>query len=198
MRNYNFKTVHRLGSRGGKPDGLGRRPEYRPEEGAGHSEQSILKSQHFQISIIHQKRSAQTALTSEKREPPSVRIMKLSDKEIIPTKESRFAAGHDIYALTDGLEPATGQTMVETGIGIGLPEGTSGRLATRSGKASKMGIAVRGGLIDADYAGEVKVILDNHGEADCLFKAGDQIGQLIIENIANADGMEVDDLGITE
>jgi len=56
--------------------------------------------------------------------------MKLSDKAIIPTKGSRFAAGHDIYALTDGMVPAKGQTMVETGIAIGLPEGTYGRLAT--------------------------------------------------------------------
>jgi len=64
--------------------------------------------------------------------------------------------------------------------------------------ASKMGIAVGGGVIDADYTGEVNVILRNHGEADCVFKAGDRIAQLIVENVANADAMEVDDLGITE
>jgi len=64
--------------------------------------------------------------------------MNLSDKATIPTKESRFAAGHDIYALTDGLVPAKGQTMVERGIAIGLPEGTYRRLAARSGMASKM------------------------------------------------------------
>jgi len=64
--------------------------------------------------------------------------------------------------------------------------------------ASKMGIAVGGGVIDADYTGEVKVILRNHGRADCVFKAGDRIGQLIIEKVANADAMEVEDLRITE
>jgi len=63
--------------------------------------------------------------------------------------------------------------MVERGIAIGLPEGTYGRLATTSGMASKMGIAVGGGVIDADYTGEVKVILRNHDEADCVFEAGD-------------------------
>jgi len=123
--------------------------------------------------------------------------MKLSDKAIIPTKESRFAAGHDIYALTDGLVPAKGQTMVETGIAIGLPEGTYGRLAARSGMASKMAVAV-GDVIDADYPGEVKVILRNHGKADCVFKTGDRIAQLIIEKVADADAMEVDDLEATE
>jgi len=64
--------------------------------------------------------------------------------------------------------------------------------------ASKMGIAVGGGVIDADYTGEVKVILRNHGEADCVFKTGDRIAQLIIEKVANADAMEVDDLETTE
>jgi len=148
--------------------------------------------------VIHQKGNPDTALVQEKCEPTSVRIMKLSDKAIIPTKGSQFVAGHDIYALTDGLVPAKEQTMVETGIAIGLPEGTYGRLAARSGMASKMGIAVGGGVIDAHYTGEIKVILRNHGEPDCWYKAGDRIAQLIIEKIANTDIREVDDLGTTE
>ena len=198
LTNYNFKIVYQLGSRGRKPNALSRRPEYRPEEGACHSEQSIMKSEHFQISVIHQRRTAETALIPEKREPTSLQIMKLSDKAIIPTKGSRFAAAHDIYALRNGLVPAKGQTMVETGIAIGLPEGMYGRLSSRSGMASKMGIAVGGGVIDADYTGEVKVILRNDGRVDCVFKAGDRIAQLIVEKVANANAMEVDDLGITE
>jgi len=88
--------------------------------------------------------------------------------------------------------------MVGPGIAIGLPEGTYERLAARSGMASKMRIALGGGVIDADYTGEVKVILRNHGEADCVFKVEDRIAQLIVEKVADADGMEVDDLGITE
>jgi len=55
LTNYNFKIVYRLESRGGKSDALSRRPEYRPEVGACHIEQSILKTEHYQISIIHQK-----------------------------------------------------------------------------------------------------------------------------------------------
>jgi len=98
LTNYNFKIVYRPGSRGGKPDALSRRPEYRPEEGAHHSEQSILKSEHIQISVNHQKPNAETALVPEKPEPTRLRIMKLSDKAIIPMKGSQFAAGHDIYA----------------------------------------------------------------------------------------------------
>jgi len=124
--------------------------------------------------------------------------MKLSDKAIIPTKGSRLAACHDIYGLTHGMVPAKGQTMVETGIAIGLPDGPYGRLAARSGMARKMAIAVGGGVIDTDYTGEVNVILRNHGEADCVLKAGVRIAQLRVEKVANADAPEVDDLGINE
>jgi len=85
------------------------------------------------------------------------------DKTIVPRKEARFMAGHDIYALTDSLVPAKGQVMVEMGILIRLPEGTYGRLAARSGMASNMGIAVGSSIIDADYTGEVKVTLQNPG-----------------------------------
>jgi len=198
LTNYNFKIVYLPESRGGKPDALSRRPEYCPEEGARHCEQAIQKSEHFQISVIHQKQSAEGGRIPETRESGNLRVMKLSDKAIIPTKGSRFAAGHDIYALTDGLVPAKGQTMVETGIAIELPEGTYGRLAARSGMASKMGIAVGGGVIDADCTRVVKVILRNRGEADGVFKGGDRIAQLIVEKVTNANTMEVEDLGITE
>jgi len=96
------------------------------------------------------------------------------------------------------MVPVTGQAMVETGIAIGLPEGTYGRLAARSGMACKRGIAVGGGVIDADYTGEVKVIVRNNGQAECSFKAGDRRAQLIIEKIADTHAMEVDNLGTTK
>jgi len=71
--------------------------------------------------------------------------------------------------------------LVDTGISIGLPSGTYSRLASRSGMASKHGIAVGGGVIDVDYTGEEKLILGNHGNTSYEFKAGDRIAQLIVE-----------------
>ena len=97
-----------------------------------------------------------------------------------------MAAGHDIYALKNGLIPAQRPMLVETRIAIGLPQGTYGRLAARSGMASKHGIAVGGGVIDADYTGEVRVILRNHGTSDYEFKAGDRIAQLIVKGSRQA------------
>ena len=64
--------------------------------------------------------------------------------------------------------------------------------------ASKNGIAVGGGMVDADYTGEVKVILRNHGTEDYQFKAGDRIAQLIVEKIQLDEAMEIDKLDETQ
>ena len=109
-----------------------------------------------------------------------------------------MAAVHDISALEEGFRPAKGQALVGTGIAIGLPKGTYGRLAARSGMASKNGIEVGGGVIYSDYRGEVKVILRNHGKEDYQFKAGDRITQLIVDRIQLDEAMEIAELNETE
>ena len=113
----------------------------------------------------------------------------------MPTKGSRMAAGHDIYTLNYGTIPAQRQMLVETGISIGLPKGTYGRLAARSGMASKQAMAVGGGVIDADYTGEIRVILRNQGTSDYEFKAGDRIAEHIVETIQTSEAVVVDKLG---
>ena len=116
----------------------------------------------------------------------------------IPTKGSRLAAGHDIYTLTDGTIPAQRQMLVDTGIAIGLPKGTYRGIAARRGLASKHGIAIGGGVIDADFRGEVKEILWNHGKNDYECKVGDRIAQLIVERIQTNKAIGVEQLVETE
>jgi len=94
-----------------------------------------------------------------------------------------MAAGPDISTLKDGTIPAQRQMLVDTGIARGLPRGTYGWLAARSGMANKHGIAGGGGVIDADYTREMKVILQNHCNTSYQFKAGERITQLIVEKI---------------
>ena len=107
LANLNFKIVYGLGSRGGKPDALSRWPEYRPEEGATHREQSILKPEHFERSCCHRKDRIQVGLVKRNAKTTNrLRIKRLSKQVIIPTKGSRMAAGHDIYALKNGTIPA--------------------------------------------------------------------------------------------
>ena len=79
----------------------------------------------------------------------------------MPTKGSDKAAGHHQYA-NEGTEiPARDQAVVGTGIAIGLPHDTYGRIALRSGLAVKYRLTTNAGVIDADYTGEVKVVLVN-------------------------------------
>jgi len=86
---------------------------------------------------------------------------------------------------------------VKIGLAVAVPEGTSGRIAPRSGLATK-GITVDAGVIDADYRGEVKVVLVNHGKLDYEGKIGERIAQLVVERIDDQDWMEVDGLDETE
>jgi len=199
LADYHFKIVYCLGKRRGKPDALSRRPEYRPEEGVKHSEQSILKPKHFQISLIHEDDEEEGYISEpELAIRNGVRVKRLSNKAILPTKGSRLAAGHDIYAISKFTILAQGQVLAEAGIAIGLPEGTYARIAPQRGLTSKKGIAINGGVIDADYTGEIRIIMINHGKADCRIQEGDRITQLIIDKINKSNIMEVDELELTE
>jgi len=115
LANFNFKIVYRPGSRGGRPDALSRRLQYRLEEGATHREETILIPEHFQVSLCHRKDRIQVSLVEEqKRITYWLRITRLQRNAIVPTKGSRMAAGHDIYALRDGTIPAQRQMLVDT------------------------------------------------------------------------------------
>ena len=110
----------------------------------------ILKPEHFELSVCHRKDRIQISLVRKKTPGGNrLRIKRLAKDAKLPTIGSRMAAGNDIYALEEGLIPAKGQTLVGTGIAMGLTKGTYGRLAARSGMASKNGRAVGGGVVDA-------------------------------------------------
>lgn len=99
------------------------------------------------------------------------------------------------FSLTATLPlqvPARGKALVKTDIAVICPPGTYGRVAPRSGLAWKNSIDVGAGVIDADYRGNVGVILFNHSDADFEVKKGDRIAQLILEKIVYADIEEVE------
>ncbi|KAI1640385.1 dUTPase-like protein [Biscogniauxia mediterranea] len=125
---------------------------------------------------------------------PPLLIKKLSDKARLPTRGSAFAAGYDLYASKETTIPARGKALVDTDIAIAVPAGTYGRIAPRSGLASKHFIDTGAGVIDADYRGQVKVLLFNHGEADFAVAEGDRVAQLVVERIYTPDVVEVAEL----
>ncbi|MCF6284107.1 MAG: dUTP diphosphatase [Candidatus Hydrogenedentes bacterium] len=119
----------------------------------------------------------------------------------LPAYETNQAAGMDLRAaVTEALTVAPGErAMVPTGIRIALPAGTEAQIRPRSGLAIKHGISMINspGTIDADYRGEINVLLINHGQAAFTINRGDRIAQMVIAPVYQADWKVVDTLDAT-
>ena len=122
----------------------------------------------------------------------------------LPAYQSRLAAGMDLHAAVAAdaplvLEPGS-RAMVATGIAIELPAGFEAQVRPRSGLAAKHGVTVLNspGTIDADYRGEVTVILINLGAETYVVERGARIAQVVVQPVVRARLVEVDDLGTTE
>jgi dUTP pyrophosphatase len=129
---------------------------------------------------------------------PALQVTLLSSKAKAPTRGSAFAAGYDLYSTTDVVIKAHDRAVVPTDIAIAVPPGTYGRIAPRSGLAVKHGIQTGAGVIDADYRGEVRVLLFNHSNEDYKIESGDRICQLVLESIINPPIEVVEALDDTE
>jgi dUTP pyrophosphatase len=136
---------------------------------------------------------------------PTVPILRLPHAEglPLPAYETSQAAGMDLRAaVVDGetltLKPGARQA-VPTGFAFALPAGYEAQVRPRSGLALKSGITCLNspGTIDADYRGEVKVILANLGEEDFHIRRGDRIAQLVIAPVVRATWTEVETLDET-
>ncbi len=115
-----------------------------------------------------------------------VSIIKLDHAKDLPLPHYATAqsAGMDLAAAIEGdLVIKAGEVqIIPTGIALGLPDGTEAQIRPRSGLAAKNGITVLNtpGTIDADYRGELKVILINHGQIDFTITRGMRIAQMVI------------------
>ena len=125
-------------------------------------------------------------------------VKKLRNNVAVPKRGSEEAAGYDRASAEDTVVPAKGKAIIKTGISIAIPKGCYGRIAPQSGLTVKRFIDVGAGVIDADYRGEVGVVLFNHSEDDFEVKPGDCIAQLILEKIASLQIKETTDLPCIE
>ncbi len=122
----------------------------------------------------------------------------------LPAYETAQAAGMDLRAAVPEDAPLTlrpgARHAVPTGLAFALPPGFEGQVRPRSGLAAKSGVTCLNtpGTIDADYRGEVKVILINLGEEDVAIRRGDRIAQLVIAPVVQAAWSEVESLDDTE
>lgn len=119
----------------------------------------------------------------------------------LPKYMTEHAGGMDLAAAVgeDMILKPEEIKLVPTGVQIAIPPGYEGQVRPRSGLALKHGISIVNspGTIDADYRGEVGVILVNLGEKDFLIHRGDRIAQLIINKVSKADLVYVDKLDKT-
>jgi dUTP pyrophosphatase len=122
----------------------------------------------------------------------------------LPSYQSAHAAGLDLLAAVAENAPlvlAPGKhALVPTGLAVALPEGFEAQVRPRSGLAAKHGVTVLNspGTIDADYRGEIQVILINHGAEPFTVKRGERIAQMVIAPVVQAELVAVAMLSDTD
>lgn len=131
----------------------------------------------------------------------NIKIKKLKDNAVVPTRGSKYAAGADLYSAENDLYIEDRQTvMIGTGIAMEIPEGYVGLVYARSGLACKEGLAPANkvGVIDSDYRGEIKVALYNQSGQKKLVKKGERIAQIVIAPFLAPEFIEVNELDETD
>jgi len=131
----------------------------------------------------------------------SLRVRRLDDRALLPTRAHEHDAGLDLYAL-EAAELGPGErATVATGLAVEIPAGQAGLVVPRSGLAHRHGIALVNapGLIDSGYRGELKVLLLNTDRAAAFtVSPGDRIAQLVLVAIEVPEVIEVGELALSE
>ncbi|MBA3603803.1 MAG: dUTP diphosphatase [Parachlamydiaceae bacterium] len=126
----------------------------------------------------------------------------VDSQDFLPIYASTLAAGADIKACIkeDLIIPPGSSTLVPTGVKAAIPQGFEIQVRPRSGLALKDQVTVLNspGTIDADYRGEIKVILINHGKKDFVVKRGMRIAQIVVAPVCQALFVSVSELASTE
>ncbi len=132
-----------------------------------------------------------------------VEVMRLHHKELpLPRYMTEQSAGMDLLAAIDGpltLEPGE-RALIPTGLAIALPQEAEAQIRPRSGLALKYGITVLNapGTIDADYRGEIQVLVINLGQAAYVIQQGERIAQMVIARVEQAELVETNCLEDTK
>lgn len=130
-----------------------------------------------------------------------VKIVRLNKQAVLPVYATAHAAGMDISACIEEpviIEPFT-TALIPSGFALELPEGYEAQLRPRSGLALRSMISLPNtpATIDADYRGEVKVILINYGREPFTVNSGDRIAQMVVAKVEKVSFEEVSELGST-
>ena len=128
----------------------------------------------------------------------SLAFEKISANAKTPVRGSLDAAGFDLFSAEEVTIPPGARACVKTDLKFAIPPGSYGRVAPRSGLAAKKSVDVGAGVVDADFRGNVQVLLLNFSDGDFKVVRGDRIAQLIIEKIRVVELREVETLPATD
>ena len=136
----------------------------------------------------------------ENGEEMKLKIKKLNENAIIPAYQSELAAGFDLHSVEDYVLKKGERKLIKTGLAFEIEPGFEVQIRPRSGLAFKHGITVLNtpGTIDADYRGEIMVLLINLGEEDFEIKKGERIAQAVIAPVVQAEFVETYELSDTK
>lgn len=129
-----------------------------------------------------------------------IKIKKLYEDSVIPTRGSEYAAGYDLYAHEGAIIKPHETAKIGTGVAIQPPKDTFGAVFARSGLAAKQGLRPANcvGVCDYDYTGEYIVALHNDSNEERVIEKGERIGQVVFIPYVNVTFVEVDELDATE
>jgi dUTP pyrophosphatase len=141
-------------------------------------------------------------VSEAKRLKVSIRRLPDASDLPLPARATAHASGFDLRAAVPVpvVVPAGGRALVPTGVAVAIPLGYEAQIRPRSGLALKSGVTLLNspGTIDADYRGEISVIVVNHGAAPITIARGDRIAQMVIQTIPDVALEAVDELPETE
>jgi len=142
----------------------------------------------FNQRALEQKNMSETIATTtaavpeeQQQQQPILLVKLLSESAKAPKRATEFSAGYDLCSAQPRCIPPHSSAVLNTDVALNIPDGFYGRIASRSSLAAKHGIEVGGGVIDADYRGNIGVILFNHSDAAFNVGIGDRIAQIIME-----------------
>lgn len=132
--------------------------------------------------------------------PLTIKVKRLVPWAQVPEYETAGAAGMDVRAAWDYRLPLGERVLVQTGLAFELPVGWELQVRPRSGLALKHGVTVLNspGTLDADYRGELGVLLVNHGTEEVWINTGDRVAQLVLAPVWKLPIEVVEELGETE
>lgn len=130
-----------------------------------------------------------------------MKVKLLTPTAQLPTRGSELAAGYDLYSDNSEVQHVVGgvATSISTGVAVKIPDGFVGFIKPRSGLAFKKGVDHMAGVIDADYTGEIKLLLTSHTDyGELRVERGMRVAQLVVVPCYMLDIEQVDSLDDTE